>query len=308
MAHTEFGVTYDGPALAGGTMDVRDLAPALLALGDLFVAAGRTVQKDAEPPSLQIKATTHGSFLVDLALHAGGAWDYLRGMLSSESVNALTNLLDIVIGASGLFALLKALRNRKIASVEPLQPGWVRITVEGDRTTFEGPAEVLQLLQSADVRRATARVVAPLKRSGVESVEFRTDSTPTVTISAADVDAYEVPDIPDEVLLQETQERYVSIASVAFIDGNKWRLSDGNQTFHAALVDEDFRSRVDRGIEAFRAGDMLHCRIRTVQTKRQFGLHTEHEIVQVIRHIPRDVQLSIGDVIDPTAPPTDPER
>lgn len=73
MAHTEFGVAYDGPALADHTMDVRDLAPALLALGDLFVAAGRVVEKDAEPPSLQIRATAGGSFVVDLALQAGGA-------------------------------------------------------------------------------------------------------------------------------------------------------------------------------------------------------------------------------------------
>ncbi len=34
MSHTTFQIIYDGPALENSTMDVKDLAPALLALGE----------------------------------------------------------------------------------------------------------------------------------------------------------------------------------------------------------------------------------------------------------------------------------
>lgn len=40
---TRARITYDGPALAEHVMDVRDLAPALLAFGDLCEEAGRAL-------------------------------------------------------------------------------------------------------------------------------------------------------------------------------------------------------------------------------------------------------------------------
>jgi hypothetical protein len=39
--HERFHVVYDGPALVEHRMDVRDLAPALVAIADLFSAANQ---------------------------------------------------------------------------------------------------------------------------------------------------------------------------------------------------------------------------------------------------------------------------
>lgn len=39
MAKSSYVISYDGPALSDGTMDVRDLAPALLATSSLFTVA-----------------------------------------------------------------------------------------------------------------------------------------------------------------------------------------------------------------------------------------------------------------------------
>ena len=43
MSSTSFQVVYDGPALAGSTIDVRELAPALLAFGDVIEQANFTL-------------------------------------------------------------------------------------------------------------------------------------------------------------------------------------------------------------------------------------------------------------------------
>ena len=39
MSRATFTIAYDGPALTNHTMDVRDLAPAMLAVGQLCDAA-----------------------------------------------------------------------------------------------------------------------------------------------------------------------------------------------------------------------------------------------------------------------------
>jgi hypothetical protein len=43
MSRAHFKVSYNGVALQEGRLDVRDLAPALLAVGSLFDAANRAL-------------------------------------------------------------------------------------------------------------------------------------------------------------------------------------------------------------------------------------------------------------------------
>jgi hypothetical protein len=78
---------------------------------------------------------------------------------------------------------------------------------------------------------------------------------------------------------------------VQFKDGNKWKFSDGDRMFFAEIHDDGFLERVDDGSEAFRKGDRLDVQMRIVQTDKLDGLHTEHHVMKVNRHIPRQVQL-----------------
>lgn len=63
MAETTFSVTYDGAALQDGRMPVRELAPALLALGEVFRVAAAEVYPDLPTPTLEVKATKKGSLM-----------------------------------------------------------------------------------------------------------------------------------------------------------------------------------------------------------------------------------------------------
>ena len=68
MSKTKFSIAYDGPALHDGAMDVRDLAPALLAVGQLFDAANNILNSDHTKVSVNVTATGDGSFEVFLEL------------------------------------------------------------------------------------------------------------------------------------------------------------------------------------------------------------------------------------------------
>lgn len=296
LAETAFDVTYHGPALAEGLMPVRDLAPALLSLGDLFAEASVAMHPKRDPVALNIKAApTKGSFIIDLILHGPAeAWNTTVDLFSSDPVEALNNIKELIIApGAGLFWYIKSKRNRKVAHREDApESGQVRLTLD-DGTLLEVPADVLALHGNVEVRRQAHRVIEPLNRPGVEAVEFRAEEQATLRVEKDDVPVFEAEGVEETVLMERELEMVVSITAPVFIPGNKWRLSDGQQSFHATIEDEPFLERVDQGIEFFRAGDMLRCRMRLVQSQREGSLHTEYVVAEVYEHIPRVPQLPL---------------
>lgn len=300
MAEATFAVTYGGPALEDGRMPIRDLAPALLALGDLFAEASVLVYPDRDPVALDIRATHDGSFEVDLILTTRDLWSKAVDLLSSDPAEAVANLIAFISGgASGLFPFLQWLRGRRVRAHEDRpEAGQVRLTLEGG-TVIEIPAEVFKLYQSVQVRTQARSVVEPLQREGVTELTFRSEREPPVTIASEDVSAYELPEVEPVTLNEQTIDTAVSIASVAFIEGNKWRFSEGDNTYYATVGDQAFLERVRQRQEAFRSGDILRCRMRVIQSQTETGLRTEREVVEVLQHIPAGVQLLLGDEDDP---------
>jgi len=312
MAETTFGVKYEGPALADGRMAVRDLAPALLALGELFTEASTTLYPDRPPVALDIHATRQGSFDVDLILTAAeGAWDAAE-LFGSDGLSTLINLKEIILGGSGgtisLIHFIKWLRGRRIKTVEDapaedeaLEPGQVRVTVEDGKTSIEVPQEVLKLHKSLSVRTNAKEVVRPLEREGVDTFKATADSEVTVAVGKEDLPAFNAIEPPEEEeeLQDTTRETTVQIVAIAWNEDNKWRFSEGgaDASFYARIEDPAFWDGIDKGAEAFRKGDLLKCSLRTIQRKVDGRLEVEYQIVKVDAHIEvtqvRGEQLSI---------------
>lgn len=299
MAEAAFGVTYDGPALADGRMPVRDLAPALLALGEIFAEASALSYPDKEPVALNFQATAEGSFEVHLILEATGVWNQVVDLLNTDGADALSNLMQIVGGGYGLFAFIRAITRRLIKKQEEVSPGRIRVTLE-DGATLEVAAEVLALYRNSNARSQARQVVEPLKRAGVDELKLEAaEGDVQVNVSAAEVREFEPVEEAEVPLLEREGPMILAIASVAFIEGNKWRFSDGDRTFYATLEDEGFLRRVEAGAEAFRNGDFLKCQMRIVQYRQGDALHTDYYVKRVIEHIPREVQMPFDLTNDP---------
>ena len=89
----------------------------------------------------------------------------------------------------------------------------------------------------------------------------------------------------------------VQAVDIAFQEDNKWRLTDGNSTFHAALLDADFLSRIANNEIAFAKGDILKVRMRKRQWLAEEKMRTEYEVLQVLEHrsAARQLPLHIED-------------
>jgi hypothetical protein len=301
LAETAFRVVYDGPALVSGRMSVRDLAPALIALGDLFAEASEVIYPEGKPVALNIQATEEGSFDVHLILESLGPWEDFKDLFGGDAVTALVNLKTLLIGGPsiGLFELIRIMAGRTVEREEPLGPGEIRITYS-DGTVVEVPSQLAQLAGRFTVRKKARDVIAPLSKDGVERVKFTDEPTapPTVVIEQEDLPAYQeaaTATDEEEVLLDEEREMVVQIASVSF-EGRPWRLSEGELTFPASIEDSEFLERVHAAREEFAEGDLLRCRVRVIQTRRPDGkLKPQYRVIQVIDHIPAATQMRLDE-------------
>jgi hypothetical protein len=115
------------------------------------------------------------------------------------------------------------------------------------------------------------------------------------TIIKEEVHYYALPEVRDEVILEQISTSNYSIVSLAFKEDNKWRLYDGSGTISVTVSDNDFRYNVDNNLISFSKGDILLCEVKTTQYRTNGGLKTEYEVLRVIEHKPAARQLLLFD-------------
>lgn len=280
-------------------MNVRDLAPALMALGQLFDAANSNINGPSAQVNIEIRAHRAGSFQIVFDL-VQTFMQQMVGLFSGTEATAAANFLQIVLGTSalgggavgGLIWLIKTLRGRSITSVEPASSGQVKITIETE--VYIIPLQLLSLYQDLAVRTALQRLVEePLKKEGIDTFETREDEKVVTRVEKAEAVYFAKPTLPDEVLIDETRRAAFSIISLAFKEDNKWRLYDGNTQISADIDDPDFLARVDANQVAFSKGDILICDVHVMQARTTDGLKTSYVVERVIEHRPAARQLPL---------------
>lgn len=288
MAQTEqFQIVYDGPALQSHEMDVRDLAPALLAISDVLDEANKITNGDKTKVQVNVRGSFKtGSFGIDFSVIQGGI-DGFTSLFNSTQANAANNLLGILgfIGVPtgyGLIQLLLKLRNRKIKKV--IKEGNSKTVIEVEDEKIETNARVIALFSNVKIRTGLQKIITePLSKEGIETFSVKKNKK-SVEVKNEEKDYFKLSDIPDEPLKDEVREVYLKALSVIFIEGNKWRFSDGTNEFFAVVKDEKFVQDVQENRISFTKDDTFLVRLRETQWVTDLGLKTEHEIVEVIGH------------------------
>ena len=119
--------------------------------------------------------------------------------------------------------------------------------------------------------------------------------------SGHDNKLFSSPEVPEEVLIDDTRRAAFSILSLAFKEDNKWRLHDGNSAISALILDERFIRRVNNNQIAFAKGDVLICDVRMTQTRDRNGLRTEYVVEHVAEHKPAAQQVAMFLEVGPTS-------
>lgn len=295
MPDVVMSLQYEGPAVDAGTMDVRSLAPALIAAADAMREAHALLEIPGPAPRVEVRATRPGSFIVDLLIAEGADGLYQRAIaiFTSAPVTADAGLITLITTVIGSVSIVKRIRNRKINRIEQ-NPNAATVIILEDGTRIEIPAAgTLRLVVDADFRRSLHGMVDPLTGDrGVNRLTL-SDGSQAETVTGDDLPAFNVPPAREEELGSAETTVVLRPVSVAFTEGNKWRFSDGDATFFATIEDPDFLNRVNLGVERFAKNDMLRVDLRTRQTRDASGLHVERTVTRVIAHIPGAVQLDL---------------
>jgi hypothetical protein len=289
--HERFHVVYDGPALTEHRMDVRDLAPALVAFADLFTAANKEINGDAAEVRVQVNASFKaGSFGIDLVA-SQHLLSQIKDIFAGNGATAISNGWTVlqIVGftggglAGGLVGLLRLLKGRRPVKIE--QKGDVATVWMTQTETIEVERDVIRLYRNSVVRTSLEKVVSPLEREGITDfgvvvngqvvLDVHDDEVASFSAAASDADA--------EIVSDTTTRKMLQIESLAFKDGNKWRVHDGTATFHASIEDKEFLAKIDAG-ERFGKGDVLVVDLRQVQSIVNAKLVNESIIVKVLEH------------------------
>lgn len=289
--HFRFHLVYDGPVLDEHRMDVRALAPALLAMGDLVERANLILNGDQAKVAVDVHASfKSGSFGIDMEL-AQSLWQKALDLTGSSPVTSIATICGLIgfsvrDSVSGVIQVIRWLRGRGVTRIEPLENGVVRLFVNDQHLDTE--ERVLKLVQDYKLRKALEGVITePLEREGITSVSVVENKSKHVSVHIERLESgyFKAPAPEDETLSEDTYVANLQVLTLAFQDGNKWRFTEGGgNTFYATVTDDEFLKRVQLNQEQFSKDDIIRASVRRIQRITKEGLKADYEVLKVMEH------------------------
>lgn len=312
MQQADLQIIFQGEAVEDGAMDVRELAPSLLALGDLFSSANALLNGEQARVVVRVNSQfERGSFDIRIRI-IQTILEQAKALLLGKSVTEVKEIAErLVLGVKGglsLISLLKWLKNRKPDKETALENGLIRVEIGGD---FRDVDQVtLTLSRDRATRAALDRFIAPVRQEGVDSVRLRMPGPKSAedVVEKEDADALRAIVDEKQLLADSTYEVALEVVKASFDPALKWKFSNGAYRFDAAIIDQVFLALIKMGAYTFGAGDFLKARIRTQSWLDADGrMKTENTVVQVLGHIPRKRSLQ-GELFDGSHCPDDEKK
>lgn len=302
--NTYFHIIYDGPSLDSNEMDIKELAPALLAISEALEETNRIFNRGRAEISVNVKGSFKtGCFGIDLSVTQDLLSNLLNFLKTDNVVSGATLIAYLGFGigvtkttGKGLLHVIKWLKNRKISKIT-IEDDKATIFVSDDFLTVE--KEIIELLKNYKIRKAIEKaIVTPLQNEGINSFSCSgqlqdTSDAKFFDITVEEIEYFVAPEPKDEEIDENTYETNLQTVSVSFLESNKWRFTDGSNTFHAKIADKKFIEQVQNNDISFAKDDIIRVLLHTKQTLTSKGIKTDYTVKKVISHRSTARQLSL---------------
>ena len=318
-------IAYVGKKVEDGTMDARDLGPALLAIGKVCERAHEVINKDSKGISVLVKKINAGSFEIDLSVTASlieqtknifgvsdynsandiinilglGKESYIRGLseqLGKNTANVITagSVASVVggvaVGRWTLIKFLKFLKNRKPSNIT-IKEKDVEMTVGGQPTTVS--SNLWKLYDDKKTRNHLSDIVSPLEQEGMDALEIRDKKQKT---TAEKITKEEIPyfmgDQKESVVEESKSKVLLQVDTTHMTDPEKRRwifssIGKGSRvSFSASIMDKTYMDRIKRGKILFKHGVRIRATLITRQITQGNKERNEYELHD-IEHDPQ---------------------
>jgi len=287
-----------------GEVDVFNLAPTLLALGELIQESNRLLNPNGQEISVNVKPFSEGSFIVDLSMYPLSHYQQLLDFFTPHSLEELKTLLEIIgLIAGGTAATtvgavkaIKFLRGKPKA-IEELKPGEYRYTSQDDRSiTVNG--SVKTLLSNSSITNNIYKIYTPLNvQARIDDVKtyLKESEDTAVTVERSEIPSFReyaepAPALPEpaETTRENTQVGvFLNPKRGAFGNDPKdwsfWR-GDG-EVLTATIKDQRFLAQIESGEIRPNHSDLLTVTLLEKQKVRGTAVQKPtYEILEVTQY------------------------
>ena len=313
MSRAAFRVAFGGEALASHTMNVRDLAPALMGLGDAFVEANKILH--GERTAVEVHVTPHiEESCFDIGIEVLQYWGAIKEFLQKSDTSAAKDLVEWLIlnkeiaGGTvlGTLYLYRKIRGRRPTNVVRLQD------TDGNplrRLQFDDGPDIIvdektYLLYTSDkLRRYLARLLQPLRqKEGIDSFTAYERGDVESGIRLNKDEAREIDfSLPEPTATEDVESAEEPIEAVLRVyspvydpSATKWRFWYGDKHYYMGVSESNIVDIVDKY-----GGVLVDDRFRVmlkIEVDEQEGKESEkvsYKVLDVLEFYPAYRQTEI---------------
>lgn len=273
IMETKLSLKYNGPSVDDGLMDVYQASANMIAFSEFMVIAARTTFGEKITVKADVAGFGSGSFLTDLVFNFAGQAAPIFALFTTQE------LLNIINEA---FDLWKHLKGEPPKEIKTENHQTVKVT-NNNGQIIQVKTQTINLVFNEKAAEAVkAFIQNPLSVDGIDSIEIGAEGKIVAQVREGDGHCFGLVR-PSESITDTTIQMTLIIEAPVFKDGNKWRFSDGQNSFYADILDLDFLSGVDNG-EPFAKGDLLRVDLRITQERAGIKITTERAVIKVHEH------------------------
>jgi len=296
MSRSQIVLSYDGPSLRNGSIDLNVIVPALAAMSQLLHAANKNINQGKAELKITVSGFRAGSFPVDLEI-VQGWFSPLLTLFVGVGITDIDRVLQIIgfvkDSKTSLFDFLEWLKGGKVTKVTTQKDGSVQVE-SGDKAIVISQT-IYNLYQDTEIRRSVSEIIEPITKAGIDRFDVKKNNQTLRSVNKDDVNSYLFRQSGSEEIEIEERRTRLLISTVSFDPTLKWRFKEKENRFYAAIEDEEFLKKVSSREQPFYAGDFLDVQLRVETLWTHKDKREKHVITKVFEYIesPRQIEMPV---------------